>query len=364
MGKTWLFFDCLIKSKATNVLMFAETTVREKTIQDDRQKYKETFGIDPFENRNVIFMCYQSGNKQTIRSLFPKGKIFVFNDEAHEMVSPSRWKIITMNDWKGIYFLGVSATIDKTGIFEIDGVLDTKWNFINSFAPVVFEYNVDSAQVDGTTRHLDVITYLHQIDKVNKNVLTGTKDKKWFTTEVVQLDYLTRALGKAMWLPPSLNKSKTIQFLARNRMAFIHSLPSKIEACKHLLSILPGRTLVFAYDSKTLIALGIPAIVAENKNMDRDLDDFMNFRINQIGSNKILLQGANLPKVDNIVYFAYDSKEGKAKQKAGRARGDLNVGKIIVFKTVGTQEEKWYESMIQPLLVFPQKEVTKIEDCI
>ena len=76
------------------------------------------------------------------------------------------------------------------------------------------------------------------------------------------------------------------------------------------------------------------------------------------------MQGANLPKVDNIVYFAYDSKEGKAKQKAGRARGDLNVGKIIVFKTVGTQEEKWYESMIQPLLVFPQKEVTKIEDCI
>lgn len=260
--------------------------------------------------------------------------------------------------------MGVSATIDKTGIFEIDGVADTKWNFINSFAPVVFEYNVDSAQVDGTTRHLEVITYLHKIDDVNKNILTGTKDKKWFTTEAAQLDYHTKALSKAMWLPPSLNKTKTIQFLARNRMSFIQSLPSKIEACKYLLSILPGRTLVFAYDSKTLISLGIPAIVGENKRMNQDLDDFMNFRINQIGSNKILLQGANLPKIDNIIFLSYDSKEGKAKQKAGRARGDLAVGKIIVFKTVGTQEEKWYESMIQPLLVFPQKEVNKIEDCI
>ena len=41
-----------------------------------------------------------------------------------------------------------------------------------------------------------------------------------------------------------------------------------------------------------------------------------------------------------------------------------NFGKIIIFKTVGTQEEDWYKSMIQPLLVFPQKEVTKIEDCV
>lgn len=87
MGKTWLFFDCLIKSKAPNVLMFAEATVREQTIEDDRQKYKELFGIDPFEGRNVIFMCYHSAHKQPIKSLFTKGKIFVFADEHLSVVA-------------------------------------------------------------------------------------------------------------------------------------------------------------------------------------------------------------------------------------------------------------------------------------
>jgi len=361
-GKTWVFFDCLIKSKYRHCLILAETTIRERNIQDDRQKYIEVFGIDPFKDVTVVFMCYQSAYKTTIQNIFPKGKVFVFADEVHEMCTDTRWNFVRNSNWDKHYFLGESATLDNVGQFQFGDITDTKWNWLNQFAPVCFEYHIDQAREDNTTRQLEIITYLHTLDKVNKNVITGNKTLKWATTEYLQNDFLDQDFKKTLWLPRSPTKDFLVRNKAMNRMRFLHSLPSKIEACKKLLQILPGRTLVFAYDSKTLIALGIPAIVSENKNVEKDLQDFINAEIFQIGSNKMLLQGANLNKIDNIIFLSYDGKSGKTKQKAGRARQDLPTGKIIIFKTIGTQEEKWYESMIPPLLGFPQKTITDINE--
>lgn len=361
-GKTWVFFDCLIKSKYRHCLILAETTIRERNIQDDRQKYIEVFGIDPFKDVTIVFMCYQSAYKTSVQKIFPKGKVFVFADEVHEMCTDTRWNFVRNSNWDKHYFLGESATLDNIGQFQFGDITDTKWNWLNQFAPVCFEYHIDQAREDNTTRQLEIITYLHTLDKVNKNVITGNKTLKWATTEYLQNDFLDQDFKKTLWLPRSPTKDFLVRNKAMNRMRFLHSLPSKIEACKKLLQILPGRTLVFAYDSKTLIALGIPAIVSENKNVEKDLQDFINAEIFQIGSNKMLLQGANLNKIDNIIFLSYDGKSGKTKQKAGRARQDLPTGKIIIFKTIGTQEEKWYESMIPPLLGFPQKTITDINE--
>ena len=361
-GKTWVFFDCLIKSKCKQCIILAETTIREKNIQDDRQEYIRFFGKDPFEEVNVVFMCYQSAHKKPIQSIFPKGKTFVFADEVHEMCTDVRWNFVRDSNWNKNYFLGVTATLDKLGQFQFGDTTDTKWNILNQFAPICFEYHIEQAKEDGTTRNLEVITYIHTLDKVKKNIRAGNKAGMWFTTEYLQNDHLDLDFKKTLWLPQSPSKDFLVRNKAMNRMRFLHSLPSKIEACKQLLAKLPGRTLVFAYDSKTLIQLGIPAIVAENKKNATDLAKFINGKINQIGSNKMLLQGANLNRIDNIIFLAYDGKSGKTKQKTGRARQDLPFGRIIIFKTVGTQEEKWYDSMIEPLLVFPQKTVTSINE--
>ena len=361
-GKTWVFFDCLIKSKYKQCLILAETTVREKNIQDDRQEYIKVFGIDPFKDVNVIFMCYQSAHKTSIQKIFPKEKVFVFADEVHEMCTDIRWNFVRNSNWDKHYFLGETATLDNVSQFQFGDITDTKWNWLNKFAPVCFEYHIDQAKEDNTTRQLEIITYLHTLDKINKNILTGNKTTKWTTTEYLQNDFLDQDFKKTLWLPRSPTKDFLVRNKAMNRMRFLHSLPSKIEACKKLLQILPGRTLVFAYDSKTLIDLGIPAIVSENKNNISDLTKFINGEIHQIGSNKMLLQGANLNKIDNIILLSYDGKSGKTKQKAGRARQDLPTGKIIIFKTIGTQEEKWYDSMIPPLLCFTQKTITNIDE--
>lgn len=361
-GKTWVFFDCLIKSRCKQCIILAETTIREKNIQDDRQEYIKFFGKDPFEGISVMFMCYQSAHKKPIQTIFPKKKVFVFADEVHEMCTDVRWNFVRNSNWKGHCFLGVSATLDKVGQFQFGNTTETKWNILNLFAPICFEYHIEQAKEDGTTRNLEIITYNHQLDRIKKYPFQLSKNWNNLGTEADHNSKISDWIMKALWLPTSPSKEFMIRSRANTRMRLLHGLPSKIEACKQILAKLPGRTLVFAYDSKTLIQLGIPAIVAENKNNIFDLTKFINNEIHQIGSNKMLLQGANLNKIDNIIFLSYDGKSGKTKQKTGRARQDLPFGRIIIFKTIGTQEEKWYESMIEPLLVFPQKTIVNINE--
>jgi len=361
-GKTWVFFDSLLKTKCNHVLILAETTVREETILDDRQKYITFFGKDPFENRQVQFMCYHSLKNYIIPKEVKKKKLFIFCDEVHELITPSRFPYLKRLDSNKFHFLGLTATLDKLGLFTIGEETLTKFQFLDSYAPICYEYHIEDAKVDNTTRDLIVITYEHKLD-TRFNIEKKTKKQEWITSEMKQNTYLDDAVRKAMFLPESNSEKPFLKtFWTATRMRFLHSLPSKIVACKHLLNILPGRTIVFAYDSDTLMKLGIPAIVVENKNYKQDLQRFINGEINQIGTNKILLQGANLGKVDNMVNLSYDSKEGKTKQKAGRLRQDLSFGRVIIFKTLNTQEAKWYESMVQPLLVFPQKTINNISE--
>lgn len=80
MGKTWIFFDCLIKSKCKKCYILAETNVREKDIYDDRKEYIKHFGKDPFENVEIIFNCYHSAHKIKLEGT-KRNKIFIFGDE-------------------------------------------------------------------------------------------------------------------------------------------------------------------------------------------------------------------------------------------------------------------------------------------
>lgn len=46
--------------KGTKFLFMSETVVREKTVRDDAEFYKQVYGIHPFDGYDVKFMLYQS----------------------------------------------------------------------------------------------------------------------------------------------------------------------------------------------------------------------------------------------------------------------------------------------------------------
>ena len=82
MGKTFLFFKCLLSVDCKQVLMLAETELREKNILDDAQKYQTFYGVNPLEGRDVRFKCYQSAYKTTVRKIFNNDNpVFVLADE-------------------------------------------------------------------------------------------------------------------------------------------------------------------------------------------------------------------------------------------------------------------------------------------
>jgi len=363
MGKTFLFFKCLLSVDCKQVLMLAETNLREKNILDDAKQYKKYYGIDPLKGRKVVFMCYQSAYKTEVRDIFPEGKTFVFADEVHEMASEKRWDFVNNSDWMYSYFLGVTATLDNESVLF---GYTTKYQIVNQFAPICFEYNIEEARIDGTTRDLRVFVYNHHLEASQETITAGNKKKSWQTTEAKQNIYLNGAMRKIMFMAEGPTKEILRNYITRTRCQFLYNLPSKIAACRKLLARLPGRTLVFGLSSVSLNALGIPAIVAENKNYKKDLEDFQLKKTNQIGANKMLLQGANLKDVDNIIYLSYYGKEGAAKQRAGRARQveSNEAAKIIIFRSIQTQEEKWFETMSIPLQGFNFTYVNRIEDCL
>lgn len=371
LGKTFLMFKCIMECNAKQVLILFEATVREKNIKDDIREYKKFYGVDPMKGRKVIYMCYQSAWKTDIRSIFPEGKVFVGLDEVHELATKTRWNFVLNSDWENVYVLGITATLDALSLFELPstklpGVLveDTKYNLVNSFAPVVFNYSIEDARQDSTTRDLQIYIYNHRLDNHNRNIVAGTKFQRWNTTEFAQNQHYNNEMRKWMFSRQE-NKEFILRSIMSKRSQFLYNLPSKIEECKKLLSVLPGRTLVFANSSKALIALDIPAIVSENPNYLKDLAKFQKGKINQIGSNKILLQGANLKDLDNIIFLSYYGKSKDAIQRAGRLRSSGgNLGKLVIFVTIGSQEEKWFQSMMEPMQNFRQTSINNVLDCL
>jgi superfamily II DNA or RNA helicase len=364
LGKTFLMFKCILASDAKQVLILFEASVRESNIKADIVQYKKFYGVDPMKGRKVIYMCYQSAYKTDIRSIFPEGKVFLGLDECHELTGKARWEFVRNSNFTNVDVLAITATLDKESIFEYDFGKSTKYDLINGMFPVCFTYDIEMARQDGTTRDLQIYIYNHRLDNHNRNIIAGTKTQRWNTTEFAQNQHYNNDMRKWMFSRAE-NKEFVLRSIMSKRSQFLYNLPSKIEECKKLLQVLPGRTLVFANSSKALIELGIPAIVSDNPDYLKDLERFQKGKINQIGSNKILLQGANLKDLDNIIFLSYYGKSKDAVQRAGRARENGGkLGKLVIFVTLGSQEEKWFTSMMEPLQNFKQTPINNILDCL
>ncbi len=363
VGKTFTFFKALIKSKAKQCLFLAETDIRLKDVMDDAVKFQSLFGVDPLQDVNFKFILYQSAHKKTITDYFPKDKVFVCADEIDFAVSPKYWNFFKNSTWTKKHFvLCMSATLDNLSRIIVDNVdIGTKQTVLESLFPICFTYGIKESYQDGTTRHLTVWTILHTLDTKTKNIKSGKAGAYFYQTEHAKHIFLKDSFLKACYT----KNEELIRIKNTQLCRFIYGLPSKIEICKQLLKVLPGRTVVYCVDSNDPIKqLGIPCIVQDEPLHKDYLEQFRDGKINQIAGNKKLIRGANLNKVDNVIHLSYYGKPDLMRQKVGRMRTDLPTGNIIYIKTIGTQEEKWYESMIQPLLIFPQKVTNNINDIL
>lgn len=367
-GKTFVAFKCILSMpKGSNILFLAETVVRENTVIQDAKQYKKFYGVDPLKNYKFKFATYQGAYKYNLWDYFPNAQpdnTIIVMDEIHDILSDKRIEFVqnsTKVSGKRINpelfskypKVGLSATIDRKTLYLIQGKEITKFDLLKTFCPVVYTYSLQESMDNKTTRELRFFVLNHELDAITKNIESGAAGAKFMATEKSKYPYLDKAVRDAQFRKYKSEKEKkdTIMRIATTRARFLYTLPSKVKSCKTLLPHLKGRTLVFGKDSKCLLQICPTSIVSENPNYLQDLADFKSGKTNIASANRILKQGENVPLLSNIVLTAYYSKPTDFQQMIGRCRSDMQEGNIIIYKTQGTQEEKWFDSMIEGLNV-------------
>lgn len=362
-GKTIASLMCLytMPQKDGKVHLFlAETVEREKDLLSDIQLFNKIYNCNVLQDYNIKFLCYQSAYRLTDYNFG-----LVIADEIHNSLTEEYIKFYRNNQYDAI--VGLSATVDRTIKYEIDGEEVTKGDLMDSIAPSCYKYTMEDSIKDGIGRILNIYIITHKLDSKTKNIPAGSVQKRFFQTEEESYKYWDKEHKKSWFLLNQEMKDMKIRVTAAKRSKLLFELPSKVEATTKLLKNITGKSIIFANSLDSLLKV-TPNVVsarntpAENKTIR---DNFDNNKISIIGSFKKLQQGANMKELDNCILMSYYSSEVSLVQRLGRVRknGD-KVGSAFIFLTEGTQEEVWASKMLQNLNDFNIIYCKDIDDCI
>jgi superfamily II DNA or RNA helicase len=359
-GKTFCFFKALLKTSKVGdrILFLAETKQRELDLQVDLLKFEKIFNAD-LQKYNIQFNCYQSAYKWENSEWD-----LVCADEIHDSLSPSYSKFYINN--KIHKLLGLSATIDKSTKYMNDNVEFTKGDLLNKICPIVFNYSLNDAVKEGTTKKLNIYVISHELNRVNLTIPAGTKDKPFLTDEKSAYDYWDNQFRKALFMPDGLSKTFKIRNTSAARAKILYQLHSKITAVKQLLLELNGKTLLFGNDIDSLLKITPNVICSKYTNAENETirSNFDNNVINLIGSFKMLKQGANLSDLNNTIMVSYYSKELDIIQRLGRQRLTDETGSVFIFVTNNTQEEKWFNKAFENITKYNMIYCDNVQDTI
>ena len=365
-GKTFIAFDAMVDlPKGSKVLFLAETNQREMDVRKDSEVYLSFFGINPLSHVDFEFACYQSAYKW-------ENKCFelVIADECHDSYSEEYVKFYRNNSYNRI--LGLSATVRSKRVYLIGGMEVSKMQLMKQIAPICYSYGIADAQKDGIGRKLNIYIINHQLDGTTKNIQGGNVKKRFMTTERKMYDYYDKLFYQGIYS----KKDSLVKIAMSKRAKLLYTLPSKVEACKQLIRTIKGKTVIFNNDLDSIEKI-TPNVVSSPRHgrSKKEQDEFNSIlrqkfddgHIRTIGSFKILQQGANLKRLDNVILMSYYSDNGKFCQRLGRLRvnGD-KVGNVFMFVTQGTQEVTWYEKIIDdfPMEEFNVIECNGIDECL
>jgi len=353
LGKTKIFLDAVSTyPKNAKILFLAEVTDREKELRNEQKKWG-------MEGCNIEFACYQTAYKWEGREFD-----FVCADEAVDSFTPAYCQFYFNNKIKDLMCL--FAYLDRHLVVgEENGKEITKGELCNKIAPVCFTYSLQQAQVDKTYRELDIYVIKHKLDGINKTMEAGNISKKWMQTEQSAYDYADMIFQKE-WASKKKWDDFNVMRASQRRANVLYGLPSKVDAVKKLLSTLNTKSIVFANSLPTLEKITPNVISSHKKDEENEAirDAFDRGDTQVIASFKKLQQGANLTDLDNVIMMSYYSKQKITIQRTGRLRQNGQVGRLFVFVTSNTQEEKWCKSMFEGMEMLNFIHCADLNDCL
>lgn len=364
-GKTFLFLKALYtmpKDKDLQHWFLAETKERERDLNREITKYNQIYNVDVHKDYDLKFHCYQSVFKW---SGFNLG--LVGCDEIHDQLTPEYFLFHLNNNYQAI--LGLSSLINNTTTYTIkrDSRLHkffnkdiiNKHDMLNVMAPICYKYDMNQAQIDNTSRKLNIYIIKNKLDNNNKTILGGNIKNRFYQTEKEHYKYLNDVFVKAINLEQKENEDfltyenrKQLEVIkASNRRSnFLYSIQSKLTLSKELLYHINEKTIIFGNYLPMLYNLTPNVVSSSNsdENNEKIRDEFNEGKTKVIASFKMLKQGANLDGVDVCMIVSYYSSEVDLIQRMGRLRQDgLKEGSVFIIVTEDTQEVVWFNKMME-----------------
>lgn len=363
VGKTIASLHCLASMPRNDGkvhLFLAETNSREVDLNKDILLYNKLFNINLREHYNIVFKCYQGVYKL---ENYEFGLIIA--DEFHNGLSLEYSKFFFNNKYDAI--VGLSATIERKIQYELPtGEIITKGDLLDRIAPVCYRYSINQSLSDGIGRELNIYIIEQTLNNVDKTEKAGNPKKPFYQTEQDKYDYLDKRYKKTFFsFAP--NKEILMHAAYKWRSTMIYELKSRISQAIMLVNSIPGKTIVFSNSLDAV--LKVTPNVVSSKNSDERNDEIRKYfeedKIKTIGSFKKLRQGANLPKLDNVVLMSYYGQETHIVQQVGRLRKNGNKnGNVIIFVAKNTFEEPILQKILNYIPYKKLKVFNNVEDVI
>lgn len=212
----------------------------------------------------------------------------------------------------------------------------------------IYEVPLDIAVRLKLVAPYDVTIVECRLDDITKNVVGGTKDKPFMTTEKQAYDYKTKLVNTAMYSSNPTMK-KVLKFRILDRMRFLKNLDS---LAKNTIFILNN---FIKPDERTLIFCGgipqankICQYTFHSETNDRDFENFKNKKISRLACVSALNEGHNIDDIETIVCVCPESGDKTITQQIGRGVR-FAVGhrcRVIIIIVTDTVSEKWMDKAI------------------
>lgn len=302
------------------------------------ENWKEEFskwGASEVYDTRVDRSCYAS-----ISKIENESYDLVILDEGHNITENNIIPFLQQNQVKQSILL--TATLPKDPV-KIEILKDI------GLEPA-YTLSLDESVSLGLVAPYKITVVELSLDSTNKTIKSGTKDKPFMQTELQKYGYLDTVVKKLMY-STDLKAKATLKFKILDRMRFIYNLPTKLEAAKLLLNMIPkeDRTLIFCSGIEQADLLCENSYHSKSKN-DEAFVNFKSGEIDRMSCVNSLNEGHNIDTgVDIALIVQANSSDKNLIQRAGRILRFRNghIGHIIILMVTNTVDEKWVKSALE-----------------
>lgn len=208
---------------------------------------------------------------------------------------------------------------------------------------LLYEYDLNEA-VDANLLADYTINVVKIPMSKERNILAGSKEKPFLTTEEKQYEYLSSQVQKAI-----MSKRKDAMFRILARLRAIKNSPAKARISNYLFNTLEGRVLCFSPSIEAAEKLSHQTYHSKTDNTY--LRQFIDEEIDKLSLVNAGGTGVTYKNINHLIVTQADKDDnGLTSQKITRTllhQGEDYKAVIWILCLEGTQDEKWVESTLQ-----------------